>query len=203
MYSARDRRWGPTRRGSGRSVQEPVGNVAPPGVKDPLRRKQREDAIFAYSERVERCRRCSKDYNNRKKRKRTVNSSIGLPESIPPSHRESTYFENVGRVIEGSPWRPVAHQHGHVSPVTPTRAGFSRRLAPLGPMTDVAAVGFTTLPKLPLDGKCQNLHWFSNLGKETGIKSTFEWQTPPASNINLEHHPQSIVGMPLPSKVLP
>ena len=153
------------------------GNVASPGVKDPLRRRQREKAIFADLERIERGRRDgnhkSKDHNSRK-RKRTIDSSSCLPEYRRPPHGESTYPENLDRVIEGSPLKHVALQRGPVSPVspvTPTRPGLSRRLAPLGSMTNVATAGLTTPPKLPLDGKGQNRFGFGDVGKRASPKT--------------------------------
>ena len=135
------------------------GKVASPGVKHPLRRKQREEAIIADLERVEGNQRDggheSKDYNSRK-RKRTVDS-IHRPKDERPHHCESTYSENVGRTIGGSPLRAVLFpQLGPpppILPVTPTRPRLSRRLAPLGSMTNLTSVDPTTPPKSPLDDR--------------------------------------------------
>lgn len=145
------------------------GNVTSPGVKDPLRRKQREEAILANLERVERGHHDgghkNRDHNS-KKRKRVVDSSSGLPEDRRSYHRESTYSENVGRVVEGSPLRAVlAQQRGSVSPVsfvTPTRPRLPR---PLGPMTNFGVMNSTTPPKSPLDGNDHSWLEFSGVGK--------------------------------------
>ena len=153
------------------------GNVASPGVKDPLRRKQREETIFADLERAERGRRDgghkSKGHNI-KKRKRAIDSNSGLLEDRRPRHRGSTYLENVGQVTEGNPSRAVlAQQRGPVSPVspvTPTRPRLSRRLAPLGSMTNVAATDPTTSPESPLDCQGHDPLWFGEDGKEGGSK---------------------------------
>ena len=151
------------------------GNVASPGVKDPLRRKQREEAILADLERVERGYRDGGDKNkdhNSKKRKRTINSCSALPNDRRPRHRESTYLENAGVVTEGSPLRVVvAQQRRPVSPVTPTRPRLSRNFPPFGSMTNVTATDSTTPPKSPLDGKDKNRHGFGDFGKKEESKS--------------------------------
>lgn len=151
------------------------GKVASPGVKDPLRRKQREEAVLAGLERVERKHRDGDHKSNTKKRKRTTDSGH-LSEDRRPRHRESTYLENVGRVVEGSPSRAVLVQrHGPispVSPVTPTRPRVSRRLAPLMSMTNVAVTDPTTSPKSPLDGRGCNLLGFDQVTEEEGSKGS-------------------------------
>jgi len=98
------------------------GKVASPGVKHPLRKKQREEAILADLERIKGNRRDgghkSKDHNSRK-RKRTVDSSRH-PQDRRPHHRESTYSENVGRATGGSPSRVLTVQRlGPISPIPP------------------------------------------------------------------------------------
>lgn len=133
------------------------GKVASPGVKHPLRKKQREEAILADLERIEGNRRDgkSKDHNNRK-RKRTVDSSHH-PQDERPHHRESNYSENIGRAVGGSPLKAVLFQQlGPVSPIppiTPTRPRLFRPLAPLGSMTNVTGTDTTTPPKSPLDSR--------------------------------------------------
>jgi len=135
------------------------GKVASPGVKHPLRKKQREEAILADLERIEGNRRDgghrTKDHNGRK-RKRTVDSTHH-PQDRRPHDRESTYLENVGQVVVGSPSRAVLFQRlGPVSPippVTPTRPRLSRPLAPLASVTNVTGTSPTTPPKSPLDGR--------------------------------------------------
>ena len=154
------------------------GKVASPGVKHPLRRKQREETILAGLERIERNHRGgghkSKDHNSGK-RKRTVDSSHH-PKDRRPYHRESTYLENVGQAAERSPSRAaLAQQRGPVSPIsptTPTRPRFSRRLAPLGSMTNVTANDSTTPPKSPLEYKVHDRLASGESGKEGGSKES-------------------------------
>ena len=135
------------------------GKVASPGVKHPLRKKQREEAILADLERIEGNRRGGghriKDHNG-KKRKRTVDSTHH-PRDRRPHDRESTYLENVGHIVGGSPSRSVVFQRlGPTSPtlpVTPTRPRLSRPLAPLASVTNVTGTSPTTPPKSPLDDR--------------------------------------------------
>jgi len=135
------------------------GKVASPGVKHPLRKKQREEAILADLERIEGNRRDGghkiKDHNSRK-RKRTVDSTHH-PKDRRPHDRESTYLENVGQVVGGSPSRAVALQQlgpaSSISPVTPTRQRLFRPLAPLASVTNVTDTGPTTPQKSPLDDR--------------------------------------------------
>ena len=146
------------------------GKVASPGVKDPLRRKQREEAILADLNRVEGNHRGG---DHSKKRKRVIN----LSEDRRPSRRESTYLENTGRDIEwGSPSKAVlAQQHELLSPIspsTPTRQRPSRGLAPLASVTNVAAASPATPPKSPLDGKGRSRHGLGQGGKEDGSKDS-------------------------------
>ena len=154
------------------------GKVASPGVKHPLRRKQREEAILADLERVERNRRdggCESKGHNSGKRKRTPDPS-NHPEDRRPHHCESIYSENIGRAIERSPLRAVlAQQRGPVPfipPVTPTRPRLSRSLAPLGSMTNVTVNNPTTPPKPPLDDKGRDRHDFGDFGKEERSKDS-------------------------------
>ena len=153
------------------------GNVASPGVKHPLRRKQREEVILAGLERVEGNRRdggCKgKDYDSRK-RKRTLDPSHH-PKDRRPNHYESTYSENAGQAIERSPLRAVLAQRGPVPfipPVTPTRPRLSRSLAPLGSVTNVTARSPRTPPKSPLDGKGRGRPGFGEFGKGGGSKDS-------------------------------
>lgn len=151
------------------------GKVASPGVRHPLRRKQREEAMIAGLERVEGNQRNgghkSKDHNSGK-RKGTIDSSHH-PQDRRPHHRESTYSENVGRAIGGSPLRAVLFQQfGPVSPippVTPTRLRLSRPLVPLGSMTNLAGAGPTTPPKSPLDDQ---EHARLRSGESGGLKDS-------------------------------
>ena len=155
------------------------GKVASPGVKDPLKRKQREEAILAYLERMGGNHRGgghkSKDHNG-KKRKRIIDSNNYLQEDRRPRQRESAYLENVGRVVEGSPSRAVLGQQrgpvSPISPVTPTRPRLPRRHAPLCSMTNVTATGSTTPPKSPLHGKDYNQLGPGQIGKEGGLKDS-------------------------------
>jgi hypothetical protein len=149
------------------------GKVASPGVKHPLRRKQREEAIRMDLERTEESRRDGG--HNSRKQKRTVDSSHH-PQDRRSHHRESNYSENVDRVIEGGPPRAVLpQQRGPVSPiapVTPPRPRLSRRLAPFGSMTNVTNTDPTTPPKSPLNGRGRNRLEFGELGKERGLKDS-------------------------------
>jgi len=153
------------------------GKVASPGVKHPHRRKQREEAILDGLERVEGSHRDgghkTKDHNS-KKRKRTVDS--GHPKDKRPNHRESTYLENVGWATEGSPPKAVfSRKRGPVSPippVTPTRPRLSRRLAPLGSMTNVTLADPMTPKKSPLDDRGRNRPGSGEFGKEGGLKDS-------------------------------
>ena len=134
------------------------GKVASPGVKHPLRKKQREEAILADFERIEGNRRDGghkiKDHNGRK-RKRTVDSTHH-PQDRRPHDRESTCLENFGQ-IGGSPSRAVLFQRlgptSPITPVTPTRPRLSRPLAPLASVTNVTGTSPTTPPKSPLDDR--------------------------------------------------
>lgn len=129
------------------------GKVASPGVRHPLRRKQREETILAELERIERRHfdggGKSKDRNGGKK-ERTRDPGRHSKDRRP-YHRESTCSENVGQAIERSPLGAVfAQQRGFVPstpPITPTRPGLVRRLVPLGSVTNVAISNPTT----PLD----------------------------------------------------
>ena len=152
------------------------GKVASPGVKHPLRRKQREEAILADLERVERNHRdggCKSKDRNSGKRKRTPDPSRH-PKDRRPHHRESTYPENADQVIERSHLKAVFAQYRgpvpFIPPVIPTRPGLSRGLAPLGSMTNVAVGDPTTPPKSPLDGKGRNRLGSGGFGKEGGSK---------------------------------
>jgi len=154
------------------------GKVASPGVKHPLRRKQREEAILADLDKMERSHRDgghrSKDHNSGK-RKRTVDSSC-YPKDRRPHHRESTCLENVGQTAERSPSRAVpAQQCGPVSPIpptTPTRSRLSRRLAPLGSMTNVTPNESTTPPKSPLENKGRDRLGSGEFGRERKTKGS-------------------------------
>ena len=103
------------------------GKVMPPGIKHPLRRKQREEAILAYLERIERNHpgggHKSKGRNSGK-RKRSPDPGRHL-EDKRPHHCESTYLENVGRAIERSPLSAALSQNigpvPSIPPVIPTR----------------------------------------------------------------------------------
>jgi len=152
------------------------GKVASPGVKHPLRRKQREEVILAGLERVEGSHRdggCKgKDHNSRK-RKKTPDPSHH-PEDRRPHHYESTYSENAGQAIERNPLRAVLAQRGPVPfipPVTPTRPRLSRSLAPLGSVTNVTARSPRTPPKSPLDGKGRGRPGSGGFGKGGGSKA--------------------------------
>jgi hypothetical protein len=149
------------------------GKVASPGVKHPLRRKQREEAIRMDLERTEGSRRDGG--HDSRKQKRTIDSSHH-PQDRRSHHHESNYSENVDRVIEGGPPRAVLpQQRGPVSPtspVTPPRPRLSRRVAPFGSMTNVTNTVPTTPPKSPLDGRGRNRLEFGELRKEGGLKDS-------------------------------
>jgi hypothetical protein len=154
------------------------GKVASPGVKHPLRRKQREEAILADLEKVERNHRDggrkSKNRNSGK-RKRAPEPSHH-PKDRRSRHHESTYLENAGQAIERSPLRAVlAQQRGRVSftpPITPTRPRLSRSLAPLGSVTNVTVNNSPTPPGSPLDDKGRDRLGSGELGKEGGSKDS-------------------------------
>lgn len=148
------------------------GKVASPGVKHPLRRKQREEAILEGLERVEGSHRDGG--HNSKKRKRTVDSSH--PKDKRSHHRESTYLENVGWAVGGSPPKAVfAQKRGPVSPIpplSPTRPRLSRHLAPLGSMTNVTLVDPTTPKRSPLDDRGRNRLGSGEFGKAGRLKDS-------------------------------
>ena len=154
------------------------GKVASPGVKDPLRKRQREAVILADLERIEERHRDggrkAQDHNS-KKRKRAVDPGVHPPDDRRARRRGSTYLENTGLVVQGSPSRAALPQrHGVVSlisPVTPTRPRVSRGLAPLGSMTNVAVTDPATPPKSPLDGKGRKQFGFDQIGKGGGSKN--------------------------------
>ena len=152
------------------------GKVASPGVKHPLRREQREEAILADLERVEGGHRDGghkiKDRNS-KKRKRTADSSQHLGDRRP-HHRESTYLENVDRGVEGSPRAVIAQQRGPASLVPSVTPRPSRRLAPLASMTNVALTDPTTPPKSPLDDPGFDRLGHGESGKGGGLTDSKE-----------------------------
>ena len=152
------------------------GKVASPGVKHPLRRKQREEAIRMDLERTEENRRDGG--HGSRKQKRTIDSGHH-PQDRRPRHRESNCSENVDRIIEGGPPRTVLpQQRGPVSPIAPVtspRPRFSRRHTPLGSMTNVTNTDPTTPPKSLLDGRGRNQLVFGELGelgKDGGLKDS-------------------------------
>ena len=151
------------------------GKVASPGVKHPVRKKQREEAILADLDRIEGSRRAghkSKDHNNRK-RKRTVDSGHQLQDERL-HHRESIYSENVDRTIGGSPLKAVLFQQpGPVpplAPVTPTRPRLSKPLAPLASMTNVTGTDPTTPLLSPLDDRGRDRPGSGDFGKDRKSK---------------------------------
>ena len=147
------------------------GKVASPGVKHPLRRKQRVEAILVGLERVERNYRdgsCKGKGYNRGKRKRTPDPNT---KDRRPHHRESICPENAGQVIQRSPLKAVpAQKRGtapFISPPTPTRPRFSGSFAPLRTMTNVTVNNPTTPPKSPLDAKGHERFAPGDFGKES------------------------------------
>ena len=146
------------------------GKVASPGVKHPLRRKQREETILAELDRIERRRRYggdkSEDRNSGKRR--TTPDYSRHSKDRRPRHRESTCSENVGQAIERSPQHVFAPS---TPPATPTRPGIARRLVPLGSVTNVAVNNPTTPSRPPLDDQNRNRLGSGKEGKSSRSKA--------------------------------